>query len=409
MQSSKLSSPQLIFVVCSAQLLGYLDASFWPALLPDLSRTWSLSNREAGCITAMHYGAYLLSAPLLLTLTDRVASKAIYLFGVTGTAAGALCFATVADGFWGAVAARALGGIGEAGRFMVGVKLLADHMGGRELSRGVAWNALTTGVAAAISYVCIDPISQTVGWRTAFVIAAIATILAGLIIWFLVPGSNPGRTPTREIMFDLRPVLVNRAVMAYVIAYFVHTFESVGFRSWVVAFLAYSAADQIGGTAMPAPTVIAMAMVLCGTAASFFGSELALRVGQGALVLFALIASAGLASVIGFAGANFYGLAVALVLAYGIAIYLDSAALTAGTSNSAEPLRRGTTLAIHSSIGYVGGAIGPVLIGVVLDFFGGMSQRAWGLAFLLLGVIDALGLTLFWLMRPSKERRGPSS
>jgi hypothetical protein len=67
-----MSGPQLILIVCSAQFLGYLDASFWPALLPDLSRAWSLSNRDAGWITATHYGAYLLSAPILLILTDQI-------------------------------------------------------------------------------------------------------------------------------------------------------------------------------------------------------------------------------------------------------------------------------------------------------------------------------------------------
>jgi hypothetical protein len=123
--------------------------------------------------------------------------------------------------------------------------------------------------------------------------------------------------------------------MAYIIAYSVHTFESVAFRGWVVAFLAYSASNSIGGIAAPTPTVIAMIMVLSGTAASFFGNEIALRTGRGALVSFALATAAGLASVIGFWGSNSYGPAVALVLAYGVVIYLDSAALTAGTSLSA--------------------------------------------------------------------------
>ena len=176
--SKALSSRQLTFLVCSAQFLAYLDSGFWPALLPELSRTWSLSNREAGWITAMHYGAYLVSAPLILGLTDRVSSKTIYLFGLVATAAGALCFAIVADDLWGAIASRALSGLGEAGRFMVAVKLLSEHLGQTELSRGIAWNALTIGVASAISFLCIEPIAQVASWRAAFIVTACGTFSA---------------------------------------------------------------------------------------------------------------------------------------------------------------------------------------------------------------------------------------
>jgi hypothetical protein len=38
--------------------------------------------------------------------------------------------------------------------------------------------------------------------------------------------------------------------------------------------------------------------------------------------------------------------------------------LTASTAGTAEPSRRGTTLAVHSMLGYVGGFIGPLLVGL---------------------------------------------
>ena len=61
-------------------------------------------------------------------------------------------------------------------------------------------------------------------------------------------------------------------------------------------------------------------------------------------------------------------------VAYGFVIWLDSSSLTAGTAGTAEPSRRGATLAVHSMLGYAGGFVGPLLIGFVLDAFGGMSD-----------------------------------
>ena len=89
-----------------------------------------------------------------------------------------------------------------------------------------------------------------------------------------------------------------------------------------------------------------------------------------------------------------------LVLGYGIVVYLNSSSLTAGTAGTAEPSRQGATLAIHSMLGYAGGFIGPIIVGVILDLTGGMSQTSWGLAFLLIAVLDLLALTLFVIIKP---------
>jgi MFS family permease len=59
-------------------------------------------------------------------------------------------------------------------------------------------------------------------------------------------------------------------------------------------------------------------------------------------------------------------------------IWLDSSSLTAGAAGSADPSRRGATLALHSMAGYAGGFVGPLMIGWILDLAGGMSRRAGG-------------------------------
>ena len=73
---------RLVAAVCAAQVLVQIGAFFWPALLPGMMQFWQLSNSEAGWITASFYGAYMLAVPVLVTLTDRVDPKRVYLFGV---------------------------------------------------------------------------------------------------------------------------------------------------------------------------------------------------------------------------------------------------------------------------------------------------------------------------------------
>src|SRR5689334_13777765 len=100
----------LIVMVCAAQVLVQIGAFFWPAFVPAMIPRWQLSNSEAGWITAAFYGAYMLAVPVLVTLTDRIDPKRIYLAGVGVMALGHALFALVADGFTSALLARALTG-----------------------------------------------------------------------------------------------------------------------------------------------------------------------------------------------------------------------------------------------------------------------------------------------------------
>src|SRR5688572_4558973 len=111
MQSSS-HQKRLVFLVCAAQVLVQIGAYFWPALLPSMVSLWGLSNSEAGWVTGVFYGAYMLAVPVLVTLTDRIDARSVYLFGVGCTVVAHSLFGLVAEGFWSALALRALAGIG---------------------------------------------------------------------------------------------------------------------------------------------------------------------------------------------------------------------------------------------------------------------------------------------------------
>jgi MFS family permease len=189
--------------------------------------------------------------------------------------------------------------------------------------------------------------------------------------------------------------------MAYAIAYCVHTLEMSALRGWGVAFLGYVATAT--GTAVASvlsPAVIATGLGLIGTFASVAGNEAAIRYGRKTLIIAAMLASILIGATIGFIGSTSYALAAVLLTVYGVVIWLDSSSLTAGTAGTAEPSRRGATLAVHSMLGYAGGFVGPLLVGWVLDAAGGMSQLGWGMSFLSVAMLMALALVTFCVIRP---------
>ena len=318
------------------------------------------------------------------------------------TVAGHLLFGLFADGFWSALATRALTGIGWAGTYMTGLKLLADKVDAKLMSRAAAGHAASIGISGAMSFACADLIAELAGWRAAFVAAAASAALAWLIVALAVPGGAPSHIPAKRdhALFDFRPVLRNRSAMAYAIAYCIHTLEMNALRGWGVAFLGFVAASTGASETLLSPTVTLTVLGLAGTCASVLGNEAAIRLGRRRLIVAAMVASIICAALLGLVGPWSYLLAVALLLIYGPIVWLDSSSLTAGTAGTAEPARRGATLAVHSMLGYVGGFVGPLAVGWTLDLSGGMSPAAWAAAFFMIASLMLLALIAFWIMRP---------
>ena len=397
------SPARLVAVVCAAQVLVQIGAFFWPALLPGMMRLWELSNSEAGWITASFYGAYMISVPVLVTLTDRVDPKRVYLFGVASTVAGHLLFGLLAEGFWSALALRALTGMGWAGTYMTGLKLLADRVDAKMMSRATAGHAASIGISGALSFATGDLIASVAGWHAAFVAAAASAAVAWVLVAAIVPAQGKRTSPAKDGqgLYDFRPVFRNSSAMAYAIAYCIHTLEMSALRGWGVAFLGYVAATTGAAAAtFLSPAIIVTGLGLIGTFASVAGNEVAIRFGRKRLIVAAMAASTFIGATIGFLGSMSYTLAAVLLTVYGIVIWLDSSSLTAGTAGTAEPSRRGATLAVHSMLGYAGGFVGPLLVGWVLDLSGGMSQLGWGLSFFSVAMLMALALLTFWVIRP---------
>ena len=399
MPTDRHAAARLVAIVCAAQVFVQLGAGYWPVLMPDLMERWSLSNSEAGWITSAFYAAYMVSVPVLVTLTDRIDAKRVYLFGVGCTTAAHFAFGALADGFWSALALRALAGIGWAGTYMTGLKLLADQVDAKMMSRAITGHAASIGISGAASYVLGEMLAQAFGWQLAFASAGLTAAIAWLTVALAVP-ARPAPARTSAALFDFGPVLRNRSALAYSLAYCVHTLEMNALRGWGVAFLTWVAASTSVSAGLLSPAIVITVLGLLGTAVSVLGNEASIRLGRRKLVILAMGLSIVVGGLIGFVGSTGYWIAVGMIVLYGMIIWLDSSSLTAGAAGLAEPSRRGAQLAVHSMLGYAGGIVGPLLIGWTLDLAGGMSPIAWGLSFLAIAVSMALGLLAFTLLRP---------
>ncbi|MDD9925675.1 MAG: MFS transporter [Rhodospirillaceae bacterium] len=392
----------LIVLMCLCEVLTTLDAFAFASLLPQFRTLWDLSATELGWISGIFYAGYTLAVPVLVTLTDRIDARPIYMSGAAIIALSSFGFALFADGFWTALVFRFFAGVGFAGAYMPGLRVLIDRYDGPNQPRAIACYTAFFSLGVANSYLIAGTLSDLFGWQAVFWATGGAAAAAVVIVLALLRGKKPPPPATTVSVFDFRPILSNRAVMGYVLGYAVHAWELLGLRAWIVGFLAFSA-GVAGGSVSISPTIAAAFGAVLAIFASIAGGELATRYGRRRVVSLIMLISAVGGCSVGFAGTLSYGWVIFLTMAYIVLVQGESAALTTGTVQAAPPGRQGATLAVHSIFGFTGGFFGPLVFGIALDGFGGVeSGAAWGAAFATLGLAVVTGPVFLLLTRPRR-------
>jgi MFS family permease len=383
---------RLTLLVCLVEIFGLASIAVFPALLPTFQAEWNLSNTAAGWISAAYYAGYMILVPVLTSITDRVDARRIMGLGAIFGVLTAVGYAYFARGFWSALLLRFLSGVSLAGIYMPGLKVVSDLTEGQGTlqSRFISFYTASFSIGASLSYLLAGEINALAGWRWAFVASAISAAAAMVIVIVYVPPAQVRGGERQALLSDFKVVFRSKAAMAYVLAYAAHMWELFSLRSWIVAFLAFSIHLQPTGAFAWSATQVAFVINLVGLPASIGGNELSRIFGRRKVISIVMVVSAGLGIVLGFSAALPYLLVAFMAILYGITIVGDSASLTAGVVAAAPVGYRGTTLAVHSTIGFCSAFLGPLAVGVVLDFFGGNSL-AWGMGFLCMAAGCLLG------------------
>jgi len=401
------SSKNIIFWICIAEILTMQGVFTFSSMLPFFLDEWKLDGVDAGWISGIYYGSYMISVMVLVSITDWIDAKKIYITGVLITLVSCVGFALFAEGFWSAMLFRALGGTGLAGTYMPGLKALTDRLSGTSRARATSFYTSSFGAGSAVSFLIGGSIMEWFPWQTAFWIAGICSLLALLIVSKTLenaPNQDGDRSGLRSL--DFRPVLRNTNAMGWIACYSTHNYELFAFRSWIVVYLTF-ALSGVSSEINYQPSFIVFLGILLGMISSIIGNELAMRLGRTLVVVATMFLSAVLAVVIG----NSIGLSatmlVMLVLVYGCFVTGDSASITTGLIESSVKENRGVTMAVHSSLGFIGSFLGPIGFGIVLNAFGGHnSSDAWFWAFSSTGFVLIIGpLILLFLQNVNNKKR----
>ena len=125
----------LITVMCFGIILSLSCFANFPALQPQFEVLWGLSKTQSGLIIGIFFGGVLAGTPILSPLADKIDPRRVWLGSTLLMALSSFGFALLAKGFWSALLFRGITGLGLAGVYMPGLKILSDRLEGHAQAR----------------------------------------------------------------------------------------------------------------------------------------------------------------------------------------------------------------------------------------------------------------------------------
>ncbi len=385
-----LSDTTWLILMSLMLFLLLLPISSYVAALSLIKQEWTLSNTAAGAIYSAYLAGYVLSALLVIPLTDRIGPRNILLGSAVLSIFTHIMFPIFADDILIAVFLRAAAGVGLVGIYMPGLRLIADRFRGNR--RGMAMGLYVTAQYAAnsCSLALTGLLMNTFEWRDAYLFVAIGAV-TGIPLAILLL-RNHGQS-TQGISGRLNMSVFSNASARYLIlGYSLHALQLFAARVWLPVFLV---GVLIGKGIDPAKATVDGATIgglalLAGSVGPFMGGAISDRWGRStsASLIFGL--SGGCAFIIGWTTGLPLGLIFGLSVIYGWAIAADSAIYSTGIVEVSLPSTLGSTMAVQASIGLLGGVVGPIMFGGILDI--SPNGLDWPIAFSSLGLLAIVAI-----------------
>ena len=392
-----------LVALCLTLLLALITFSSYVAALPFIRAEWGISNTTAGLIFSCYLAGYAVAALLVLPLTDKLPTRWVFLTSAVVSVVGNLLFPLIAYNVVVACLLRLAAGVGLVGMYMPGLRIISATFSDEK--RGVAMGLYVSAFysANAVSLALTGVFMNSMDWRGAYLVLTAISALSVPLAFFLVRDLplNPSTGGTGRLRLD---VLRNRATTSYIVGYSLHAMELYAVRVWLPALLAavlVARGGDVTSSAATAATVGGIALA-AGGFGPVAGGAISDRFGRAKSAIGVFISSGLLCLAIGWMFDAPWPLIVAVSFVLGWAISADSSIYTTAITESAPAGLLGSTMAVQAFLGFMGGVIGPIFIGAILDIVPDHLQWQVGFTAVALLAIPAV-VTLYGVRHQSSS------
>lgn len=375
-------------VLFAINTVNFFDRQIGGALAEPIRREWALSDSALGALATAFTLLYAAFGIPLGRLSDRTSRKTILSVAVLFWSA--LTSLSALTRNFGQMFATRLGvGAGEAACAPAATSLIGDLVPPAWRARAMSLFMLGLPIGVALSYLVSSFIAHAWGWRAAFLVAGIPGVICAVLAMFIDEperGMSEARVAVPRSERSPWRTLLSIPTLWWIIASgALHNFNMYALGSFLAPLLMRYHGVTLRQAGLMAMVVFGLSGVPGLLIGGAMADRLSLRRPDGRLIVggTSILISAPLLllALTMPAGAT---IAFAALAAGGcMAMYVYYSSVYATLHDVVEPSLRGTAMALYFFAMYVlGASFGPVVTGMVSDFF---TRRAAAAA----GVLDA--------------------
>lgn len=402
----------VVFMLWFVCFFNYADRQAIFSVFPKLKEEFGFDKFQLGLIGSAFMWVYAFGAPFAGYIGDRFRRKDLILGGCLFWSA-----ITVTTGWcsklWHFVTVRALEGFGETFYFPASMSLVSDYHGKETRSRAMSFHQSSVYVGTILGSWAGAWFAEQHGWRVGFYFFGGAGLVLAIVLYRFLrePGRGASESAANEAIrpplsaSELAAVIFRKPIAVLLMLVFLGAnFVATIFLTWTPTFLVEKFGYKLTAAGLSGSVFIHLASAcsvpLGGWAADYFNARI-----QGGRML---VQAAGL-----LFGSTFVFLvgtttdATVLITAmtlFGLGKGLYDSNIFAALYDQIEPRARATAAGLMNTVGWGGGALGPLAVGWIAlhgpygSEIENMSHAiAWCGAIYLVGAIALL--TAVWRLR----------
>jgi len=385
----------------------YLNRLSFASVIPLIMEDLNISHTQVGLISAFFFFFHMASQFPAGYLSDIFGPRKIIPFGGITSAIANLLF-SAGSGLFYLTGIQGFNGMGQAGGFSPGIKLLNNWFQKSERARTFGIFSTSSSAFTVFAYILAGYLGKTFGWRAVFLISPVILLCVLFIFRVVVDNHPPGNglqnhrymTPERPEKFPgnmnkLIIILRNKDARMVCIGFFCLTYITYSNLVWLPAYL-----YEYHGLSVVKASLFASFYPASGILARPLGgyfSDVTFGGRRKPLLLIGL--SCILVSTLLLSGAERLEWVVILFISTGFFDQLLETLFLALILDILPSDLAGAGAGLLNTGGHLGSIATMFLSGVLVDVLGSYSP-----VFLVLSILSAMGIAAVLFVREKKTR-----
>ena len=366
----------VVFMLWFVCFFNYADRQAIFAVFPTLKQEFGFDTVQLGLIGSAFMWVYAFGAPAAGFICDRFRRKDLILGGCLFWS-----FVTVTTGWssklWHFITVRALEGLGETFYFPASMSLISDYHDSRTRSRALSFHQSSVYLGTILGSWIGAWFAQHVGWRYGFFLfGGLGMVLAVVLYSFLrephrgaadaADGALAAQGVAAEALSlreTLRAVFQSPVVPLLMLAFVGANFVATIFLTWTPTFLVDKFGFTLASAGLSGTIFIHLASAASVPLAGTLADRLTRRMAGGRMLVQALGLLAGAAFVVLVGRTADTTTLILAMTAFGACKGFYDSGIFASLFDAIEPRARGTAAGLMNTVGWGGGALGPLFVG----------------------------------------------